>query len=361
MKFEELSNNQKVELFLKSFDTSPSQQEENWPLNAAQLGAYFDVDLALGIYDRIKKLQKMGLSKIEVGKLFQTPTILRYFLRDNGLLGLKIANRLDFRKLGNKKITEYAVYLFDILASMVKNDPFCLDYKNLKLNDGQLNELFKKHYLLKINENTKSLAELNIDLFRLCWSLYYNPYAAAGFEIHGPYKLANGSKAIIRDYFDLNPRDIWKVNTGIKNVQIITMHEDIDFKLTYFNQPIGEGFKTGLLQYGIIVDNHNLKSDSEIQNLNKKIDSIAKILTNFVNSLEPLDQVRKGVEIAFYMNRKIFEYFKEDWKPTKIVNETIKKFGKSPIKKGFDLDKRKKEDWIKIFDPRIDYLGDILD
>ena len=80
---------EKIELFLKAIEDHFEHLDPrtNWPLNGAQMDAYFDVSEALDIYHRIMSL-KGKMSVKEIAKLMPPVDMLRLFTSHNCFVGL---------------------------------------------------------------------------------------------------------------------------------------------------------------------------------------------------------------------------------------------------------------------------------
>lgn len=108
---------QRIENFLKAMAKDIPGRGENWPQSASQMAAYFDADQSIDMFWRIDKLLKEGMSYKELGKLFQYPTMLRYFIVTD-LIGLKIANSMGIKKISIKQRLNHFDNLVKTLETM---------------------------------------------------------------------------------------------------------------------------------------------------------------------------------------------------------------------------------------------------
>jgi len=165
--FEDLTKEETINAFLEVIKKSELNNEA-WPIGVIQLESYFDADLALKIYEIIKKISSKGTKKEEIGRLFEKPIILRYFLADIAIVGLKIVNKIGLNKITKEEKVDYFLKLSNIISTMVISDPFCRDGKNLTHSDKELTYLIENGDFIENSEITNRLAlNLNIDLL-LC-------------------------------------------------------------------------------------------------------------------------------------------------------------------------------------------------
>ncbi len=331
-----------------------------WPLNGGQVDAYFDVAEALDMYYKLTKLKKTK-SIQEIAEIMPAADIIRLFLQHNAIIGLKVAHKLNIDNIPAKKRLEYTLLLFDILKAKVQSDIFCLNGKNLIFNDRQLNEVLKiDWYIPKLEQDKKKIAFLTIDANNFCYSLYYDLYMTGGFYIHGPYnvskKFGEHSTLIIRDYHDVNPKNIWpKLNFPYKTMKILAIYKNLDLKINFANHPTSkESVGDKLIAYKIIVDNKEYEFQ-KIDQLINIFEKATKSQFDMINKMSDLDKIRKGALIEYYLFKDFRQGLKSDWKPPKIVEENIEKFGDKFIKQFKLQDKPEIKHWRKLFDPRNDY------
>lgn len=353
-----------ISQFIDSVKLTSLGKNEGWPLSGPQVLPYFDVDQALDIYDMVNELKSQNLSNYEIGKLFQTPTMMRYHIKSTIVSGLKIADKIKKRKIPTEERIRFCKLYFEILSSLVYSDPFCLDQKNLIISPDQLESIFNDVIWFDINDDTKKIfVNFSVDLFHYAWSLYYNLFAGAGFEIHGPYEIKVDGRdctLIIRDSLNMTPSGIWDINPGIDRVRVFMLYDKIDYKLTYYNQPTAEGHQEKLRKVAIKIDNKNTSNVQMVELLSKKISSLALLSAKHINSLPKKEQAYKGAEISFFMLKDLYNRVGKTPDVKNIFENTFKILGSKPLEEGKeDFRERSKDSWIKLFDPRDDSLGDI--
>jgi len=358
-----MNTNKEIDEFLKAIEQSFSgvNPKTFWPLNGGQIDAYFDVDEALDMYYRLNKL-KESLSVKEIADLMPQANIIRIFLVHNAIIGLKVAKKLGIVDIRKEDRVKYVLLLFEILKTKVKNDIFCLDGKNLILDEQEISKLFKENGWEKPSDHDdkKKIAFLTVMLNNLCYTLYYDIFMTGGFYIHGPYdaseEFGEGTIMIIRDFHDLSPKNLWSdLQIPFKKIKICAVYKNLDLKINFINHPITkDSIGDKLIAYKIYVDDKKINLD-QVDGIIKEIQKVSSQQTKKINSLSDLDKVRKGAEIAFYFFRKLRKYMGDDWRPPKEIEQTIEKFGDKFIKQFQYQEIPSMEHWKRLFDPRDDY------
>ena len=358
----------KVDLFLRAINESFStiDVKTTWPLSGAQIDAYFDVDEALDMYYRIKNLRKTKTTK-EIAEMLPSADVLRLALQHNLIIGLKVANKLGIASISVQEREEYVNFLFEILESKVHGDIFCLDGKNSLLTKEEIKSILNNSsWNVPKSDDQKKIAFLTVMANTLCHSLYYDEFMTGGFYIHGPYdtfeKFGKGTFLLIRDYHNICPKEIWSdLPYSYKSLRICAIYKDLDLRLNFLNHPMSnQSVPDKLVAYKLYLDNNEISIDKtdELLDLFQKVISLQ---TKKITSLSPLDKVRKGIEIEYYLFRDFRTSMGDDWKPPISIEKTIETFGDSFLKKFAYKDLNHNphvNHWIKIFDPRNDYYSE---
>jgi hypothetical protein len=335
----------------------------HWPLSSGQIGAYFDVDEALDIYNRIQKLRKEGLTAKEIGKMLPHTDIFRNFMTNNGLVGLKVARKLNLAKISREELIDYVYFLFEILENQIQSDIFCLDGKNHYLTKEQVKK-FADSLQWDTPKNKKQIGILNAMANNFCYTLFYDVYMVGGFILHGPYdvseKFGEDTILIAREYHDLNPKELWpNLEMPFKKMQVYAVYKNLDLKMNFINHPVTtDSIADKLVAFKIFLDGKPISED-KIPGLIELFSKKAQEQSKKIREKSDLDKVRKGAEIAFYLFKDFRKAMGDDWIPENYIEVVIEKFGDEFLRK-FDYKSKgspKKDYWIKLFDPRIDSLG----
>lgn len=339
--------------------------EEFWPLKPAQMTAYFEDTLAVDIFKKTQILQEKKVDIKTVASLFRTPLILKFFLLNFAVTGLKTANNVGWFKTARKEREEFFNYMFNILGQMVGNDIFLRDGKQLLLSKTEINRVPWEYFKKLDDQSRKEIGKFKVALFGTVWSLFFDTFYYVGFDSHGPYPVAGkkfkkGSVLVINDYFNLKPKKIWQISSKMpfERARIYHVYKDLDWQINFFGRENAKSDLLSHLDYVLIEIDGNLIDDlTSINQLSEKLFTIIGEQTKFVNGLSSLKQVRKAAEISYFGLRNFFEYFGENWQPPKAIDKIIEQFGDKFIKElTMTAQQRSKDEIRKIFDPRNNYI-----
>lgn len=332
-----------------------------WPLNPAQICAYFDTIEALNIYHRINKL-KEGLSTKEIAELMPAPDIIRIFLQLNLIVGLKVAKKHSIEDISAEDRTKFVLFLFDILKQKVKNNIFCLDGKNLLMDKEEVKKIISETSWNKPDSagEKKQISFLIVAANNLCYTLFYDLYKSGGFYIHGPYKakiFGEDAILIVREYHNINPKELWPdLGMPYKKMRILGIYNGLDIRLNYLNHPVSTthvGDK--LIAYKIYLDDKEINAN-QIDNLIELFHKFSAMQLKKINAFSDADKIRKGAEISFYLFKRLREYMGDKWQPPAEVEKEIQKYGDKFIKRFKYPAKPSLEHWKRLFNPYDDYF-----
>lgn len=354
---------QEIEEFLKAIDESfkDFSVRPNWPYNAAQIDAYFDAIEASDMFQRIKKL-RVDHSTSEIAKILPHPDALRFFLTHNGIVGLKVADKLDFAKISSKERVEFCLFIFEVIRHKVQSDPFCLKHKNLILSNEELKKVQDSDWLEPQNDQEKKdLGYLVVTSNNLCYTLFYDVFITSGAYFHGPYdvteKFGENCSLVVREYVDICPSDLWpglKKMMPFKKLTVYAVYKNSDYSLNFINQPMTKtSLPDKLVAYKILLDGH----EKAISGMNEFVETITQVSASQVkkiNAMPDLDKIKKGAEITYYTFRRLREFMGDDWKPPKMVYDDIDFLGDKFIRKFGERRKMPLKHWRMLYDPRYD-------
>ena len=126
---------------------------------------------------------------------------------------------------------------------------------------------------------SKLLGRLYSAAYHLTNGLYTDFYTDFGVECQGEYRLDNNHILVIRQFNDLNPKEIWpKTNSPCKTIKIYTIYKNVRFKTDSISvHSIWKGdLINNLIVWAVEIDNKLVKSTKQI----KKLKELEKIEFN---------------------------------------------------------------------------------
>jgi len=337
--------------------------QESWPLEPAQMIAYFDDSLAVAIFKKVQLFKNQKISYKKAAGLFGTPTLLRNFLLNFASTGLKVANNTGWFKTSFAERLDFFEYLFKVLEHMVRSDIFVKDGKQIILSNEEVKKILLKSFT-RLNENDKKTFKLfKVALFGLVWAFYFDTFYSNAFDLHGPYKIfdkkfGRNKTLVIYTYFNLCPTEIWKVSKEIPfgSVKIFCIYKDLNWRMSFWGQEDPKLDLNGALESVLIeIDGKVVKEPAILNEASKRIFKSVEKQTEYVQKLSSQEQVIKGEEISYYGLRNVLTYGSGDWKPPKPIGQVVEKFEDAFIKKYKDLDAQKRNT-RRIFDPTNNYF-----
>ncbi len=327
------------------------------PANGPQLESYFADIIAINMFKKFKnnpnKFQK-ALNKINTFTLYTS-------LCNAEISGLKVKKEYDDFPV-TQDIIDFYLFFFDILEKKVGADIFCLNDKHRILSKRQIEKI--RMDLLQIGpgdlEIKKEIAKLILATESLVWILYYDLFPCAGSERHGPYTVEKENVILVRDYFNLNPNEIWPINNKYSSIRIILKYpKNTNIKINFNNQiKSSKSLRDELISFSIYVDKKRVTSLPEIRLLFQYLSGLVEEQAKRVNLLPPLEIIKKGAEIYYYRYKNLYKDYKEDWRPPRQIYNRIDGF-RLRFWNYYKDNKNKKKPasyYAKIVDPRNDFI-----
>ena len=276
-----------------------------WPANVSQIEAYFSDIFSKIFFEKYNKNPKKFEKALNSLRMFA----LHNMLHHSKIAGLKVLKKFENYPITQKEIVDFVVFILDVIKKKSKGKMFCLDENYKILDNKEIKEISKKlSWTKSLNPETKrAVGNLIVSLDSLIWSLYFDPYRSAGSEVHGPY-LVGDYYILIRDYFDLNPQEIWPIKNKYSSAKMYLKYpKDTDIRINFIDQvnsskPLGKE----LISFSILIDGKNIASLEKINSLFMYFSVLTENQSRKVNQLTPREIIKKGAEIYYYSNRDFF-------------------------------------------------------
>lgn len=291
-----------------------------WPFTTNEAEFYIGEFFMKELYETIAKLEKEGVKKERIAKLFERPSkIAQYFTFFHSSKVLKKEERIS---LANDLIEFISYY---------RKDPFCEKKSNL-LKKGMFD-----HKLLKISlsKNIVEIEKSIASLLLLYLELIYPTAMRLGHEFHGPYK-KNKKYILIKEFFNLQPNYL-KFKTKIPFSKIICVEETTEKpQLDFFNHLI----KMPERKRAAIILNSKVLGEKEAEELLEKLKcSIYKINIE-ASKLSKNDFLNLLAKGYFYSIQNLKTELGEKVKLPKQLSNKIKN-------ENYFLDTEKIKNWIQ--------------
>ena len=330
-----------------------------WPAGVLQIEPYFCDIISTTIFNKFKQDPekcRQALKQLSAFTLYAS-------LYHTEIIGLKVGKIFEHYPKSQKDILDFVFFLFEIIEEKIQNKLFCLDKKHQILTENQIIEIEKNLKIIKPNNSKirKEISLLIISLENLIWALYFDLFPHIGNEKHGPYHIADNNVILAREYFNLNPKEIWDIKNKYKSVKIYLKYpKNTNIQFTYANLiKTPKSLQNELISFAIFVDEKQINSISEIRFLSQYFFNLAEKQAGIINKLPPLEIIKKGAEIYYYRYKDFFDYYNEDWRPPQQVYDRINGL-KLRWWKYFEETRNEKkpvEYYIKLLNPRNDFIG----
>lgn len=350
-----MNANQKIDAFLDAIVSLHKDMDFSsfWPMNPPQLQASYSDLLALQFYQKYRENQDyFGKAMANLG-----PNLIRSLLYQVGVLGLKVANYRKTAKISQIELVKYVVFLLDIVASKMNSDEFGRDGFYQVLNENQVRGVCNllKWKTVENLEESRKIANLGISLEALVWSLQFDTFRTAGTLIHGPYFQKEGT-LVIKDFIKLKSL-VWGNNMFTNKLSLYLLYRPgFSLKFNYGGQQVSysDSPVDALIKYAIKIDGADDELDPKME---KVVEKIRARQVKLVESFSPIEIIKKGAEIYFFMYKEFFDYYQVNWRPLKEIYQRIETKGQHYLDMYRDEGKIEPDFYRKQFDPRNNYVG----
>ena len=351
-----------IEDMVQSIAQGVNDANELWPLAPGQLMPYIDADQSVDMYQKIKKLLDDGWSYEMIAKLFERPILIKMFLLNTGIVGIKSANVYEKLITVDQQI-EFVSWLLKLAKILNQNDANFIN-RNFFWKDTEVADFVNKSNWQIVNSTVRTaLNDLSVSLITLNWALYWDYFPDTGHELHGPYKIegddfSSNSTLILKDYYNLAPKDIWELgnSTPVSTIQLAQIYNTRQMFINFGNRLIGNNLEQNCTHFVLEVDGQKISKTKEIQELSQSIHDFADKQIRHVKSLAPIDLVRKGAMISYFARRKFYLNFAKEWFSETVIDATIKAVGTRFIDENTKPISRTFEQKLKMWDPRNSWL-----
>ena len=292
-----------------------------WPVRSGPLILNVGDILAIEYYNQLKKL----FSYNSIDKIINSfpNSVCVWRTAHHTINGLKKA------EYANDKIAEMCSMLI-ILIQEISGSKTLFGKQHIIRHHYDL-ENMNIYACNKTADSIKKILYLSSLMWAYSESLFFQAREIC-CEYHGLYCLSNNQRALIREYKNLIPSELWKEikedNYDISSITIITYHNS-DFEITidaYNNVGVVSGdFFKSCVGYNLLINGTIEYTDVMIDKLLNIFSKKLEKQVDMVMKLSKESLYIKYIEIFWYRKKNLAKLIGEDWKPPASAYEIIKK------------------------------------
>jgi hypothetical protein len=318
------NNEDRLEAYRKSLvEAWAFNDYKDWPIKFNSIMHLFLKEFAEEFIEDLNELQKKGISTEDIGKAFGNPARV-YRSIHSVIYGMKQM------KLDLSYQREIVLSLLDIVKTMKYDSEFNEGNENIILSPNEITTLNKV-----VNFYKPSPQESNI-LQRFCGIIW--AYAEVIFfrvhdvtkEFHGLYhdETDTKKKILIREYLNLNPKDIW-TNIPLlpfNSIKIFTKYDNnIEVSIDSYNHiNVCKGsFIESLTDHAIECDGKSI-SLKELQSFLPIILQTIEEINNWVDKSNWKEITNRYADVYWYRKKPLKDLLECDWQVPGKVRERIK-------------------------------------
>jgi len=237
-----------------------------------------------------------------------------------------LINGLLDDNVDKREIAETILIFLEGVAALTYNHYFERIGKHIIFTPEMLKEAMRNDLLIDKKQARKALM-----LSGLIWSYSETNYFVAHeltCEYHGPYLLENGKYAVIREFINLKPNELWEkrdFNGMPEKIRIITVHdESLSIGFDSYNNLFDE--KGSMMPSAIgstVLMDGRVMSLSDVEDLINLFSSKVRLFSDEVDAMSKSDIAHKYMEIFWYRKKSLADYMGVSWKPTEELHNIL--------------------------------------
>jgi hypothetical protein len=320
--------------------------KEFWPLNPGQLTSYFDGDLLLDYYKKIKTHREEGKTAEELSEKIRNSHLIYDFLINYACIGFKVLHNFDITKIDFRDREDFFDFLLEIA-----------EYKEKKTTAEILGEFENlKEHSIEISENSRGVInKFKTALFGLNWSYFYDNFAVCGNDSKRPIEFGSEKEhfLVLDEYYNQKPIEVWPLaeENFFEGIKIYNIYEKFEYEHNIFGrlkmeESLGEKIKRAIIS----IDNLPQTDLGLLAERTERIFDLTMKQSEYVNALTDMEKVEKAILMNYHAHREILG---EEWR--ELFDKTRKNleiFGDKFIKELAEEHYNNPDENLKRFDPR---------
>ena len=293
---------------------------DKWPIRSGRISRLCLDEFSSEFFADIQLLRQQHMSLQSIAALFAKPSHL-WRMSHHLLNGLRLADAtLETQQ-------EAILVLLKIISYLKYGDIFCSDGTNIIWSPAQVKDTIDSLQPLEGSDAARLVHQLAGVYWAYAESLYFVAHELS-VEIHGPYKLPQGSSLLVRDFDNLQPTALWHLqNTFVtpQHVRILIVYQQFKAHLDVYNNLYVDG-GTRLIDEAtfcqVQVDGR-IATLVQIRQMIQEASKAIALVTSKVNSWSLEEIARHYIHIFWWRKLDLSNALQKDWRPPQSVLDRV--------------------------------------
>ena len=293
---------------------------EKWPIRSGRVAKLVAAELAEEFFADLAQLRARGWSDQRLAGLFGNPSRL-----------WRIAHHLlNGLRAGGATTAEQRAAVLKLIAlveQLKAGSPFCEFGANIVLDEKRVLAM-QDEMGEKGPGDALAAHRCGAALWSCAEAMYFVAHEL-GVEIHGPYSLPGGGVLLVRDFFHLQPIELWpqalNQDLDFELLRIAVVYERLDGWFDVYNNLYLEPEFQLLPQaraVGAWRDGERL-AKAELEGLCAQASATIRSVAGVVESWSLEQVARKYAEVLWWRKRELALAARGDWRPEPSLTERI--------------------------------------
>jgi hypothetical protein len=298
---------------------------EKWPIRSGRVMTLVGSALADEFIADVEALRTRGWSLADIANCFGNPSRIWRFSH-HLVQGLRTAGA------SRSAQRDAVLLLLDLIREIKHGSPFLVDGANLLLQPAAVADLDAQVTRAGQSGEPTRLSQVAHRTAATLWSYAECLYFVAheiGVEIHGPYRLADGSVLLVRDYFRPNPFELWpELESFLEytSLRIITRYNPFGGELDVYNNlylGTNESLPARTSSILALRDGASLDLD-DLERLQQAASKLVATIATEVDKWDLVTIARKYTAIFWWRKRELALAARGRWRPPEEVLSLIR-------------------------------------
>jgi hypothetical protein len=286
---------------------------EKWPIRSGRVVKLVAREMAEEFFGDLDRLRAQGWSDQRLAGLFEHPSRLWRFAH-HLLNGVRAADAsiADQRRA--------MIELVALIEQLKVGSPFCETGANVVIDDEEVLELCDELAQEEEIADPAAAHRCAATLWSCAEAMYFVAHEL-GVEIHGPYSLPDGGKLLIRDFFSLQPTELWpearNEHLDFELLRIAVIYRRFDGWFDVYNNLYLEPSFALVPESSVVAawrDGERLATE-DLEGLCREGSTTIRTVAGMVESWSLEEVARKYAEVLWWRKRELALAARGEWRP----------------------------------------------